>query len=44
VSMLAEREGADTALIARIIMWTTALALATLVAWSAWLGVATPPA
>jgi malonate transporter len=39
VSMLAEREGADTALVARVILWTTALALLSLVAWSTALGV-----
>lgn len=43
VAMLAEREGADTGLVARIILWTTAAALLTLVAWSAGLGL-TPPA
>jgi malonate transporter len=39
VSMLAEREGANTALVARVILWTTALALLSLVAWSTALGV-----
>lgn len=39
VSMLAEREGADTALIARIILWTTALSVGSLLAWCAALAV-----
>jgi predicted permease len=39
VSMLAEREGADTALVARVILWTTAAALLSLLAWSHVLGV-----
>jgi len=39
VSMLAEREGANTALVARVILWTTALALLSLVVWSTLLGV-----
>lgn len=34
VSMLAEREGADTGLVARIILWTTAASLFTLAAWA----------
>lgn len=34
VSMLAEREGADTALVARIILWTTLASMVTLSAWS----------
>ncbi|RZI85641.1 MAG: AEC family transporter [Rubrivivax sp.] len=34
VSMLAEREGADTALVARIVLWTTASALLTLTFWA----------
>lgn len=38
VSMLAEREGADTARVARLIMWTTALSWLTLAAWAAWRG------
>jgi len=38
VSMLAEREGADTGLVARIIMWTTAASLLTLTAWASVLG------
>ena len=39
VSMLAEREGADTGLVARIILWTTAASLLTLAAWAHLLGV-----
>lgn len=39
VSMLAEREGADTGLIARIILWTTAGSVLTLLGWCAVLGV-----
>lgn len=39
VAMLAEREGADTALVARIILWTTAAALLTLALWAHLLGV-----
>lgn len=39
VSMLAEREGADTGLVARIIMWTTAASLLTLTAWAHLLGI-----
>ncbi len=39
VSMLAEREGADAGLVARVIMWTTALALLGLTAWAQMLGV-----
>jgi predicted permease len=42
VSMLAEREGANTALVARIILWTTGLALLSISLWSASLGVAVP--
>lgn len=38
VSMLAEREGANTALVARIILWTTACALLSLSAWASVLG------
>ncbi|MEK6668864.1 MAG: AEC family transporter [Pseudomonadota bacterium] len=34
VSMLAEREGADTAMVARVILWTTAAAVVTLLLWS----------
>lgn len=36
VSMLAEREGADTTRVARLIMWTTALSWLTLAAWATW--------
>ena len=43
VSMLAEREGADTALVARIIMWTTVAAILTLSLWVHVLGVSTLP-
>lgn len=39
VSMLAEREGADTGLVARIILWTTAASLMTLALWAHALGV-----
>ena len=39
VSMLAEREGADTAMVARVILWTTAAAVVTLLLWSHLLGV-----
>jgi malonate transporter len=39
VSMLAEREGANTALVARIILWTTAAALLTISGWAHGLGV-----
>ena len=39
VSMLAEREGADTGLVARIILWTTAASLLTLALWAHLLGV-----
>lgn len=39
VSMLAEREGADTGLVARIILWTTAASLLTLALWAHALGV-----
>lgn len=42
VSMLAEREGADTTRVARLIMWTTALSWLTLAAWAAWLVDARP--
>ncbi|MDE2401945.1 MAG: AEC family transporter [Burkholderiales bacterium] len=38
VSMLAEREGADTALVARLILWTTTCALLTLTVWAHALG------
>lgn len=38
VSMLAEREGADTAMVARVILWTTACAMFTLAAWASLLG------
>ncbi len=34
VSMLAEREGADTGLVARIILWTTTASLLTLALWA----------
>lgn len=44
VSMLAEREGADTTRVARLIMWTTALSWLTLAAWAAWRGAAMPVA
>jgi predicted permease len=44
VSMLAEREGADTTRVARLIMWTTALSWLTLAAWAAWRGAALPVA
>ena len=33
-TLLAEREGADTGLVARIILWTTAASLLTLAAWA----------
>jgi malonate transporter len=39
VSMLAEREGADTGLVARVILWTTALALLSVSLWAHVLGV-----
>jgi len=39
VSMLAEREGANTTLVARVILWTTALALLTVTLWAHGLGV-----
>lgn len=39
VSMLAEREGANTALVARVILWTTASALLTVALWAHVLGV-----
>ena len=42
VSMLAEREGADTTRVARLIMWTTALSWLTLAAWAVWRGAALP--
>ncbi len=42
VSMLAEREGAQTALVARLILWTTAGALLTLTVWAHVLGVQAP--
>lgn len=38
VSMLAEREGANTALVARVILWTTVFALLSLSAWALCLG------
>jgi len=44
VSMLAEREGADTTRVARLIMWTTAGSWLTLAAWAAWRGAALPVA
>ena len=37
VSMLAEREGANTTLVARIILWTTACALLSLSLWASFL-------
>ncbi|MCH8180068.1 MAG: AEC family transporter [Proteobacteria bacterium] len=39
VSMLAEREGADTDLVARVILWTTAAAVGSLLLWSSLLQV-----
>jgi predicted permease len=39
VSMLAEREGANTTLVARIILWTTAAALLTVALWAHGLGI-----
>jgi len=39
VSMLAEREGADTTLVARVILWTTAAALFSVAWWAHGLGV-----
>jgi malonate transporter len=39
VSMLAEREGANTTLVARVILWTTAAALLTVALWAHVLGV-----
>jgi hypothetical protein len=39
VSMLAEREGANTALVARVILWTTAAAILTVALWAHVLGV-----
>ncbi len=39
VSMLAEREGANTGLVAHVILWTTALALISLSVWAQLLGV-----
>ena len=39
VSMLAEREGANMALVARVILWTTAAALLTVALWAHVLGV-----
>jgi len=39
VSMLAERERANTALVARVILWTTALALLSLALWAHVMGV-----
>jgi len=41
VSMLAEREGANTAMVARVILWTTAAAIVSLLAWASVLGVQT---
>ncbi len=38
VTMLAEREGADTSRVARLIMWTTGGSWVTLAAWAAWQG------
>jgi malonate transporter len=43
VSMLAEREGADTTLVARVILWTTATALVTVTLWAHLLGVQAAP-
>ncbi len=40
VSMLAEREQADVALVARIILWTTAAAIVSLAMWATGLGLA----
>jgi malonate transporter and related proteins len=39
VSMLAEREGADTGLVAKVILWSTALAWLSVAAWAHGLGV-----
>jgi malonate transporter len=39
VSMLAEREGANTTLVAQVILWTTAAALLTVALWAHVLGV-----
>jgi malonate transporter len=39
VSMLSEREGANTTLVARIILWTTGAALVSLALWAHGLGV-----
>jgi predicted permease len=39
VSMLAEREGANTALVAKVILWTTSVALVSLSLWAHVLGV-----
>jgi len=39
VSMLAEREGANTTLVAKVILWTTAAALLTVALWAHVLGV-----
>lgn len=39
VSMLAEREGGNTTLVARVILWTTAAALLTVALWAHLLGV-----
>jgi len=44
VSMLAEREGADTTRVARLIMWTTGLSWLTLAAWATWRGAVLPVA
>lgn len=43
VTMLAEREGADAALVARIILWTTAAAWLTLACWALGLGIQGAP-
>jgi hypothetical protein len=43
VTMLAEREGADAALVARIILWTTAVAWLSLACWALGLGVQGAP-
>lgn len=44
VSMLAEREGADTTRVARLIMWTTGLSWLTLAGWASWRGAVLPVA
>lgn len=43
VSMLAEREGADTSRVARLILWTTLLAWLSLSAWAGALGIGGQP-